>query len=359
MKVSSLLARTALVGGPAVLLSCLLAWAPAGDKVSFHPESGLSLKRTFSSKQEITLDENSMTINGQPSPMQMEMDMTMGMAQTLKVTDVFEEVKDGRALKLVRTFDAITSNGDFSLESPMIPEPQNKKIEAKSELEGKTVKFVWDAEKKEHVKTFAKDEGDEKLLQGLREDMDLVGLLPEGEKAEGDTWDVELEALKSFLMPGGQLGLKPEKDEKDPSMAGMDDMGDLSQILDDLEGKATAEYKGTTESDGVKCGKILVKFTIKSAKDMSDKVREAMSKSPVGGMQPEVDHMDVELEMEGEGELLWNLAGGYAHSFEMSAKIKNTTDMGFKISAQGKDMDIVNNMAMSGTYTLKLENAKN
>ena len=83
MKLSALSVRSARVGGPALLLSCLLGSAPAGDKVTFHPESGLSLTRSFSSKQEITLDETSMTINGQPSPMQMEMDMNMSMAQTL------------------------------------------------------------------------------------------------------------------------------------------------------------------------------------------------------------------------------------------------------------------------------------
>jgi hypothetical protein len=351
--------KLSLLRGSPVLLAALLGAMPAGDKLSFHPENGLSLKRNFSSKQEITLDDMSMSMNGQPTPMPMEIDMNMNMSQTLEVVDVYKAVKDGRVEKLVRSFDTIESNGDFNLEGG-VPEPQEKKISAKTELQGKKVQFAREAGENEFKKSYTDSDGDEKLLEGLEEDMDLRGLLPEKEVSDGDTWKVELDTIKRILMPGGQLGLKPEKDGSDSDMmGGMDDVGDISQMLDELEGDATAEYKGSSEADGVKVGKVHLRFKIKSSKDMSDKVREAMAKAPDRGFEMEVDHMDVEVELEGEGDLLWNLAGGYAHSFEMSGKLKTTTDMGFKVNAQGKDMDIAQNMAMSGNYTLKAEIDKN
>jgi hypothetical protein len=343
---------------PAFLGSALLAASLPSDAVSFRPEKGLSLSRSFASKQEVTLDDLNMTMNGNPMPMQMS--MTMSMNQTVDVTDEFMEVADGQVQQLRRTFDKIASDGSFTMESPMMPEPTEKTVTAKSELESKTVIFKRDPETKKFKASFRDDEGDAKLLEKLVEDMDLTALLPEGDKKDGDTWPVELERLKTILMPGGDLSLKPQKDEAEMGFGeGMDSAGDLSKLLDELEGEATGTYLGKRDVDGTSCAVIRLKFKIKSAKDLTEDVKGEMAGKAPEGIEMEVDHVDVDLEMEGEGELLWNAGAGYAHSFSMSSTVKTNMDMGFLVNANGNDMKINQTFTMSGNHDLKVAVTKN
>ena len=53
--------------------------------------------------------------------------------------------------------------------------------------------------------------GEAELLTNLDEDMDLRALLPAKEVAKGDAWDIDTKSLKSLLLPGGDLKLKPHE----------------------------------------------------------------------------------------------------------------------------------------------------
>jgi len=44
-----------------------------------------------------------------------------------------------------------------------------------------------------------------------------------------------------------------------------------------------------------------------------------------------VDHMDIDYKLEAEGTLLWDIAGGHAHSFDMSGPSHVTMDMAMKL----------------------------
>ena len=341
----------------ALFVPALFAFGPRSDQVTFQPEEGLSVTRAFTSETQISLDDFSMSMNGQPFPMEMEMEMDMTMNLGIEVTDEFVAMSDGKPVKLRRGYDTIGSNGTFAMEMAMMPGGGDEKtIAASSELEGKTVLFTWNEDDGAYDVAYDESEGDEELLEDLEEDMDLRVLLPEGEVAEGDTWEIDVKGLASMLMPGGDVKLVPDDMEEEMDMMpGMDKFGDWSDMLGDLlEGNASGEYKGTTEVDGVKVGVIAISISISSSNDMTEKIEEVMDEMPDGVEDMSINHVDIELEMEGEGTLHWDLEGGLAHSFEISGTMNTIMDMGMSVSAGDQNMDIEQTMEMSGDFNSSL-----
>ena len=336
---SALLAVTAL---PA-----LLALTSVADTLAFQPKPGATLSRTVTAKSQMTLDDMSMTMNGNPMPMPMEIEMEMNMEQTVKVNDQFVEVGTGRPQKLGRTFENLEQQSSFSVRG--IPGgDQETEVKGKSALEGKTVHFVWDEEAGAFKPRFPEDQGDPALLEGLEEDMDVRALLPKGPVSTGDTWTIPASDLKSLLMPGGNLKIEPT--EQPEGMNGMDSMSDVSGMIGDLlEGEAKADFQGTRDLDGVKVGVIHVTLKVSSAKDISEEVADQMSGLPEGA-EVEIDHMDVDLRMEGEGNLYWDISTGLPHSYELSGTIKVQMDMAMKMTMSGTAMNMGQVFQMSGTF---------
>ncbi|MCC7014650.1 MAG: hypothetical protein IT454_18965 [Planctomycetes bacterium] len=338
------------------------SFAPA-DSISFHPADGTKVSRSWSIKQELTLDEMNMTVNGQPLPMDIQMDMDMTNEMSVEVSDVFVSVKDGRPIEMRRTFDKLASDGHFAVEMPMMPDGgMEQSITGKSELEGKTVKFAWDAEASQYERTYHESEGEAELLEGLDEDMDVRGIAPGKDVATGDTWKVDVKALRALLAPGGDLAIRPEKTgaEMQGMMPGMSGMGDLADMIGDaLEGEASAEYLGLQELEGGKFAVIKLKFDISCNTDMADKMDEMMRELPEGMGSMKFEHIDLEFGIEAEGTLHWDPALGMIHAADLSGKMKINMDMAMKMNAQGQDMAFEQSMAMSGTIAIKQDVTKN
>lgn len=356
MKNSTTLVATAL------LAPVLLAFLPTADKVAFTAEEGLSVTRVFETKTAMTLDDMEMTMNGQPFPMEIEMDMNMNMSSTIAVTDEYGASAEGRPSRLTRSFDELTQLTEISVENDMMPDGgMDNSIDAESQLEGKTVVFTWNADEEAFEKAYD-GEGEEDLLEGLEEDMDLRRLLPSEDVSEGDTWEIDVKVLRSVMSPGGNLALLPDDDAMGgmEGMPGMDNMSNLNSMFEDLiEGEASGEYKGTREVDGVRCGVIQVKVDVSASADMSDQVADAMEGLPDEMGEMSIDNMDMEVQVEGEGTLLWDLAAGVPHSFELNGEMSMTLDMGFSISMGEQDMSMEQMLDMSGSFTTTLKVTKN
>jgi hypothetical protein len=344
------------------LAPALLALALPLDEVAFRPSADLSVTRSLESTRNFSLDDMEMTMNGQPLPMDLQMEMDMSMTQKTVVTDVFGPVADGRHARLKRTYDDLAQNGEFSMRMAMMPDGgQDATIEGGSELEGKSVVFTWDEDEGGYVASF-EGEGDQELLEGLEEDMDLRALLPAAAVAEGETWEIDVKKLRNVLALGGNLKVVPQtEDMPEGGMPGMDGMTDFSRMFDDLvEGDATAEYRGTSDIEGVSCQVIGIKVDVRASADLTEQLAENVSQSLPDGMgEVEVEHVDMELEIAGEGQLYWNPATGLAHAFELSGTMSITMDMGFAISMGEQNISMEQNLTMSGTFEDKLGVARN
>jgi hypothetical protein len=341
---------------PAVLLPLplLLGSNAPATRIKFAPAEGKSLTKTFEVKANLNLED--MTLGGAAGGMQPEMEMTMAVDYKVAVSDEYEKMGDGTPMVLKRTFDDLKSEVSTSMKMEIMGQKrdQDSNTNAESELTGKTVAFRWDAEKKEFKKAFEPAGPEEKLLEGLREDMDLRGLLPAGEVKEGEEWEIDPKALVDVLAPGGNLALKP-KDAGDKEMSmgasGMENMAEM--FGEDIEGKSKATFVGLREVDGAQYAVVKVNIDVKAKTDMTDKVREGLKKQDlppeVGKM--EFDHVDIEFALETEGELLWDVAGGHFHSLDLSGTTSFKSDQAMSMEVQGKSMKIEQSMEFSGTQS--------
>jgi len=343
--------RTSLLSAAAVPVLLAFAW-PASELV-FAPAEGQGVTRKWTNQLHLSLDDMQMTMNGQPLPMEIEMEMDIDGSTEVEVTDQYVAMASGRPKQLRRTFDAVSSTGSFAMEMEMMPGGgQTRDITASSELEGKTVTFSWDEDDEGFGVEWYESEGDDKLLEGLTEDMDLRILLPDSAVEEGDTWEIDVQQLASIVAPGGNLSLVPEMDEDMGGMPGMEGMGSgmADMVGENLEGTATAEYKGTQEVDGVTVAVIALTLDIESTNDMTEKVTEQMGQMPDEVGEVSVEYMDVELDIEAEGTLFWNIEAKHAHSMDLSGSIRMVMDTAMTMSPGGQEMQMEQMFEMSGTF---------
>jgi len=351
MKTQKLLVATLL------LTPALLAFQPRGTEIAFTVKEGTTKTKTFSSSTELSLDDMSMLMNGQESPMMPEIEMTITSNLEVAVSDEYVTMRDGAPGKLLRTYDTLEQGQSMEMEIDIMGQvqSQDQDVPAKSELEGETIAFKWNEEEGEFVAAFPEGEGNEDLLENLIEDMDLRALLPESEVSDGDEWKIDPAALATVLTPGGDLKFVPEENDSEDMMGMNSEMGDFSDwFSEDIEGEITATFTGTRETDeGVNVGVIVLSIEIANAVDMTEKVQEQMENADLPGEvgSMEMNSMDIALEFEGEGTMLWNLAEGCAHSFELSGDITLQVEMSMSISAQGMDMEIEQSLELSGSMS--------
>lgn len=349
-----------LLAAPLLLVPMLPALRPQVAKIRFAPAEGTTLTRTLSNVSEFSLQDYSMTINGNDSPMKPEMEMTMNQEQTVVVSDTYAKMADGKPAKLVRKFDEIGGTLGMSMKVDMMGNVQenddSKDLESK--LTGKKIVYTWNAETSEYDLAFDPNEDNEDLLKGLHEDMDLRVLLPQGEVKEGESWKVDVKQLGHVISPGGDLKIKPKEGSDEENPMGMGDMGGAGSPTDwfnsDMEGEATATFDGMREVDGKSFAVIKLEVKAKGNKDLTEEAKENASEAEAEGMKMEMEKVEVTFEYEGTGELLWDLAGNHAHSFEFSGPAKAMLDIEMGLEMQGQKMKIGQGMELAGTTKLKI-----
>lgn len=337
----------------------LLGLSLPRETVNFGPAAGLSLKKTFESTTEMTLDEMDMLMNGEPMPFPMEMDISISIEQSIAVVDTYGETVDGRPARLERTYDTLSNNAISSISSSMMGDDESEAA-GESELEGLTVIFSWDADEGDYSVAFAEgSDGDEELLDGLAEDMDLRALLPEGDVAEGDTWSIDADSIVDLLAPGGDLAIIPE----DTDLGGMGMPGgggmDIRQMLGDVDGDVSAELTGIREGETGRIAVIALSLEIESTNDLTEFVQEMMedAEMPPEAGNMEIESVDVEMSVEGEGELLWNVTTGHFVELNLSTEMESTMDQAMSLSMGPESMTIEQSMifASSGSLTYSAE----
>lgn len=319
-----------------------LALAPLGDQVTFHPKDGSSLAKKFAIDVGMELDDFSMTVDGNDMG-ENAPDLTLGAKGEMAITDKYVTTSAGKPLELIRSFDDVSLAWEANEESGHADEVEK--------LESRKVVFKWNAEEKRYDIEYHESEGDADLLESLSEDMDLRALLPTSESvATGAKWDVDVGGLGSVLFPGTRF----EKLE----MTGEDEVDQLisSDLLPQLEKagaelKTACEYKGVREVDGVRVGVIAVKLEGKPVIDLSSIIEKAIK------MQAEGQGADVDVKInkaqlaatfDGKGELLWNLADGHVHSFNMKADLELAFEADIDVDAQGQQLPFEASATLSG-----------
>ena len=337
---------------PLLIGPVLMALGGLGDQPQFGPAEGHSVSKRIETKSDIALDDMSIVMNGNEAPMEME--MSTSVTQVIATTDEYVSVADGRAQKLKRTFDELSSATAMQMSNPMTGD-NSSDMEGSSDLQGLTVVFEWDDAAEDYSVEFADDSGgDEELLEGLLADLDLAALLPPGDVGEGEPYDVEPNALRAVFTPGGQVKIKPEESDEMMGMGGSPNSS-MNELLQDFDGEVIATFEGVRDEDGVSVAVIALTIEVGSANDLTDYMTEMMEETEMPeGMSPEVDAFDLEFSFDGTGELLWNMEAGILHSIHVTGDAEQIVDTTMKMEMAGQEMELEQSMTFSGTQSVTI-----
>lgn len=277
------------------LAACAALTPVVSEKLAFGPKEGTKLEREFEFHMEFSKKSMTMTMGGHELPKELGEQATMEFAfkQQIEVEDELRKLGDGRPALLARHFTKLTDENSSTVQMVGMEEPKEESKSKESKLEGKHVLFRWDDDKDEYAKEWEGEKGDDELLEGLKEDMDLRQLLPEKAVAEGDTWAVDLKEFGALFGPGGDLGF--EDDDKD----------DDDDFEKNLKGAVKCTFKGVEEVEGRKLARITA---VCKASSFMDKDEDGGSK------------MRMELEFDLEGEFSWDVEGRCFTGYELGGE---------------------------------------
>jgi len=341
-------------------LLALTALVPAGslpeEAIRFGPEGGARVTKSFEVTTDFVLDDLSIVVNGEDVGAMLGT-FEVGAANDIayEVTDVYVACEDGRPLELHRTFDSLSS--DLSVNFMAEFGGEDMDVAGTSELEGRTVVFAWDAEEEDYSASF-EDGGDDDLLEGVTEDMDLRFLLPGAEVSEGDSWDVPLESLAGLVAPGGDLKLLPEGvnvDQEEFSAEMTELFENTFADLDDiLSGDCVCTFVGVREVDGARLAEISIEIEVDGSVDLSAMLLDIieMAGEEAGEEMPDIDigAAELSLSVEAEGVLLWNVGANRAQELDLSGEVAFSIDLSISAEEGGESFDAELYAELGGDY---------
>lgn len=327
-----------------LVVPILLATALPSDDVSFHPQAGSEVKKKLEVEIELKPESLEFSLNGEAMPADSVdgLDESARIELAIGVTEKFVETKDGRPTDLLRTFDELSLSMESGSDQEEAPDFDR--------LEGKTVRFHWKEEGQTYVRSFHESEGDDILLLNLSEDMELRALLPGKQVAEGDTWEVPGSQLLPLFLPGGLPGEIATDDGAGPLRAALEviqtEFGKLVEA-----GKLTCKYSGARAEEGTRVAEIRFTLTGHGDVDLS-KALESLAQDEE--VTPHID-ATASVEFDGEGKVLWDLAAGRVHAFEMRLDSKIGLDVKAEADVEGETFQFAVEGKIAGTGTWKLE----
>jgi hypothetical protein len=324
---------------PATLLA-LLALVPTGEVPRFEPEEGARVKRTVEQSVHLELESLEMSFGGEELPEEASEGAEIVFDETGRYTivDTFVETEDGRPRVLERRFEELTGEAEDKSNLPWGEEESSK--ERSSLLQGHTVRFTWDPEEESYTLAFAGEDeadADEALLEGLEEDLDLRGLLPEREVAEGDSWTVELERVRCLWDYGGDLKLETEDEEDDD---------EIDEVLKkNLAGEVQATFKGMRTVDGRELYVIAVEaeLSTQGEVDIEQELEDGGTAKGTKG---------IELTMGLSGEVLWDVSSRRCGSIELEGPVRCAFTANSTIEAEQGEVAMTQVLRMEGTTRL-------
>jgi len=337
------------------LAPLLLAFVPAADEIRYDPKPGTEVGKKLEVSLEFSVDDVSFEMNGQPVSEAVAglQDKTVALELAVGVTEKLAGVKDGRATDFLRTFDSIHGKAEAGEESSE---------DSFTDMEGKTVHFVWDGEKSEYKKSWHECTGKDEILSTLSPDMDVSALLPGKKVSKGDKWEVNGNKVLSLLMPGLQpgsvdldkAGLPAEASKAMQIM--IDELGpQLEEGLKHL--KVGCEYSGSHDADGANVADVKVHLEGELKLDLGPVFERIAAEESHGGPEPTVQ-ASVTLSIKGDGSLLWNPQTNMLQSYTLDADLQLHIKADASADQGGQEMKFKVAMGVGGKGSWKLATAK-
>ena len=305
---------------PALALTLVLAAVPAAaalrsaTELAFAAEAGSGVRKTFEEETSWELVSLARSVAGQSAEEDVP-DLHGTSRRRTIVIDQHERVEGGRPARLVREFEEAGGSVDFTIEVEGMAEAYEFSVV--SLLVERAVVFTWDEEELEYAAAWDEgSSGDSVLLEGLNADMDALCVLPDGDVGPGDTWELDPSVLVSLFAHGGNLAHVP-----DEMPAGPYEMVTPVEVLTSSSlsvtncgagssGEASATWRETYEEDGREIALIEIEFELDLEGDIGAFMTRSMEAADVGSDREDLEGT-IEWEIEGEGQVLWDLTAGH------------------------------------------------
>jgi hypothetical protein len=340
------LVRTAAVAAAAFSFSLR---AP-DDELAFRPAKDAQARKTFSEQTNWRVTELAQLVNG--SPVEAPAPEINGVSErALTVLDRYVELGDGRPKLLRRKFEDL--EGGLRMNFEVMGTRESVDVALGSALKDTIVEFTCADGAGPCSARFHEDgSGDTRLLEGLVEDLDLRGLLSPDDMGVEDRWEIEGESLARVLAPGGALALVPrsgafpKSDLLDPFEIATTVLCALSETSADATGEVSATWTRTSEFDGRSMAVIALEWESSAKCELGERALALMNAAGAPTARTNCS-VEFDVQSEGEGELLWDLAAGRAHAFKLELESTLACTMQwsedqarlgyrFKVAAQSK-----------------------
>lgn len=345
----------------AIAIPTILALRAPDDSISFAPDSETAISMEFNNTLEFFLDDFSAEAMGNDVGDAVgDIEMSGNVNIEVAFTDTYTSVADGMPRSFAREFNDANITGEGSVTAQ--GESESQAFELESALSDVTVEFKWNDEEEQYDAAYPEDEeGDEDLLDDLIARADLAFMLPAGEVSVDDEWDIDAFELATLLVPSGDLGYDTEDGDRadiDGEEGGIDDNA-LEMMRSLMEGEVKGKYKGVND-EGL--AEIAITLEIAGDKDFADLIAEGIRKAmdASGGeipedFMPEIETFAVELSLDGEGTLLWDVRAGHVASFVMSAETEIAVTLEMSMPQPGMTIPISADIILGGSAEISIE----
>ena len=306
------------------------------ETIGFQLEEENAFLRTFESVAESQLDRISYAIDGEVVNETDDVDFTVESLERVIVRDEIIEVEDGRPTDFRRTFVELIQ------ESTQTIGEDDVELESGSDLEGVTIRFLWDDDDEAFYAELDDDDDDvdEDTLEWLRADMDLFGMLPDDDVEEGDSWEIDASAYLPLMWPGGLVDYFENEAE------GYDEFEQAMNraVIENLEGEGTVTFEETRDEDGTRVAVLSVELAVESSVELEREEEE-------GGDVT----IELEIERDIEGEVLWDLDNGHLYSAHFEADSEWDRTESRDVEHDGTDYELSQTFHFSGNVTYDVE----
>lgn len=318
-------------------------------ELSFHPAKDSRARKEFSESVTWRITELTQLLNGEPvtgpTP-----EITGSSEREWVALDQYVELATGRPKRLDRKFEKL--RGQSRLDFEVSGMSENVATPLVSPLEGVSVEFDCSEESACKARFAEGSTAPSTLLDGLAEDLDLRALLPLEDVGVEDRWTIDAALLARVLAPGGKLALGPERGSiaaselLDPLEIATTVLCALSETSEELSGEVEALWRETREDDGRALAVIELEWKSAAKCDASKRALELMEAADAPTQRKDCA-LEFAVDSEGRGELVWDLAAGRAHAFELELESTLACEMlwsegpvrmgyRFKVGAQSK-----------------------
>ncbi len=327
------------------------------ESVRFAPAPDLVLEKTLTINHELALDLVGSSRSGAPV---VKEDLTGWVTTWFKVAvlDRYQECGDGLPLRLERTYTDLGGGGKVTLQRGQQRRQSEERAVAASPLRDRRVEFTWIPAERDWARAWLRDDAEESWLAGLRGDIDLLMLLPQGPVAPGETWEPPIEAARAVLAPGGNHLITPSKGNPLGRSIEVGVGGDYAEVLGpELAGRMLARFTGTREEDGRRLA--VIEVEIQGLRSLAERDEIWRISMPAEEKKERARLLSVLLEytLDAEGELLWDLEAGHFRSVQLSGKESYAISVAKEANDGQSTFERTGLSAYSGTMTLKLASA--